>query len=229
TTKFSGGSHNGRWAIPSADGQRFLTYISQAGLFDRDLKVLPIAWPINTVLLPCIDPRFLLTLHGRDSTRVSIVSASTQQVLHTLPTREKLLSSSLPGRWGNHLGEPRVSFVPWLNALVTLPEDNQRIQVRHLDLQQVLDKKEDYLIVLSFPKTQVVAGKEYRYQIDARSKRGGLRYELTLGPDGMIITKNGEVRWKTEDADLGTKADVIVQIRDAANQERLHAFQVQVE
>jgi hypothetical protein len=139
------------------------------------------------------------------------------------------MSSSLPGRWGNHLGEPRVSFIPGLNALVILPDDNNRIQVRHFNLKRILAEKEDYLFVLSFPETRAVAGKAYRYRVDARSRRSGLRYELKLGPNGMTVSNGGEILWKPEISDVGKQFDVILQIQSPSGQESLQAFQVEVE
>jgi hypothetical protein len=110
-----------------------------------------------------------------------------------------------------------------------LPEDNERLQVRHLNLKRILAEKEDYLFVLSFPETRTVAGEVYRYQVDARSPQGGLRYDLKLCPKGMTVTNGGQVRWKTETSDLGKNAEIILQIRSTTGQESMQAFQVEVE
>ena len=36
----------------------------------------------------------------------------------------------------------------------------------------------------------------YQYSLDAKSKRGGIQYQLTSGPPGMKMSSKGEITWK---------------------------------
>lgn len=226
-SKLGGFSHNERWSHPSADGRLIFTSFGKS--YTPDLTEVGKTWPEHTVLLPCVDPRFFLAIQGRDGkSRASVCTTCDQRIVHTVEHIEPMLTSSLPGRWANYEGASRVRFVPWLNSLVTLP-DRQRVVVRHLNLlSELAETKEDYLFVVSLPDTQATARKTYRYKIDARSKRGGLKFELASGPTGMNVSPGGEVLWPVPAGDVGKTISAAVAISDSGNQELFHSFKVKV-
>jgi hypothetical protein len=124
----------------------------------------------------------------------------------------------------------RVHFLPQYKLLVTLPQSNDRLVVRRLDVEEALEKSGvDYLLVTSEPPTSVKPGEALEYQVTVKSKRGRARYKLESGPKGMTVAKDGKLTWKVP-ADFKEKeADVILSIGDASGQEIFHNFTLTVE
>ncbi|MEE2642554.1 MAG: hypothetical protein VX768_18125 [Planctomycetota bacterium] len=59
---------------------------------------------------------------------------------------------------------------------MTLPISNRTVVSHQVNLDQELEKAGiDYLYVVSRPETTVAAGKQFRYQLETRSKNGGVR------------------------------------------------------
>ncbi|MBV9123135.1 MAG: serine/threonine protein kinase, partial [Planctomycetes bacterium] len=220
---------NGHWAQPNADAS--LIFRDGAGIYDEKLKDIPVEWPRNTVLLPTEDPGFFLALHEQDAghDRVSICTSADLRPVYTIPDLEKMTSSLLYTNWGYVGGQPRIHYLPTAQALVTLPESNDRVIVRPFDLMKALqDSGQDYLFIASAPERHVPAGTEYHYRLDVRSKAGGLAYSLESGPKGMTLSNQGELRWPVPKDQAGLAFRVVVRMRDAGGRETQQAFDLSV-
>jgi tRNA A-37 threonylcarbamoyl transferase component Bud32 len=226
-----GHSFNGHWALPAADGS--LLFRFGPGVYDRDLRPLAPDGFKGATLLPAEDPRFFLAVReqDKDHDRVSICANADRRVLFTVPDVGRMTRSSLNSGWGHFNGEPRARYLPSANVLVILPDSNDRVVVHPFNLMQALDDSgQQYLFVLSEPRTLAAAGKEYVYAIDARSKAGGVRFTLEKGPEGMKLPPDtGTLRWQVPAAAAGKAFDVIVTLGDSAGKEITHAFTVRVE
>ena len=221
------GPFNEEWVTPNADGG--LIVRSDSHLLTGDLKGVSADWLIEWMLLPTEDPRFFLAARGQE---VSVCTTADRRQGFTLKddALAGMNSSSVTHRWYNFQHEPRVRYLPRANLLVFLRQDNKQIVVRPFDLMSELDKTDqDYLFILSPPRTRVKAGETYAYRLDVKSKAGGLKYKLESGPDGMTISGGGEVRWDAPAAQAGKSAAVIINVRDAAGKEVFHSFEVTAE
>jgi hypothetical protein len=224
-----GHDFNGHWALPAADGS--LLFRFGPGVYDRDLKPLAPDGFRGATLLPAEDPRFFLAVReqDKDHDRVSVCANADRRILFTVPDVGRMTRSSLNSNWGHFNGEPRARYLPSANVLVVLPDSNDRVVVHPFNLMQELnDSGQQYLFVLSEPRTRAGAGKEYLYAIDARSKAGGVRFTLEKGSEGMKLS-DGTLRWAAPAAAAGKSFDVIVTVRDSAGKEITHAFAVKVE
>jgi hypothetical protein len=222
---------NGHWAQPTADAGLVLRFESGA-VYSGDMKVISAEWFRGAVLVPTEDPRFILAVRqgkdGKDD--VEICTSADRQPVYTVKGVEKMTGSSLNSNWGYVFGEPRVHYVPSANVLLTLPESNDRVVVRPLDLMEGLDRSgEPYLFVASVPRTRVATGTTYAYRLDVRSKAGGVTYKLESGPAGMTLSPAGELRWDVPARQDGKVPRVVITVRDASGKEVLHAFEITVE
>ena len=225
-----GPSFNGHWAMPAADGSLLFRY--GPGVYDRDLRPLAPDGFKGATLLPAEGPRFFLAVReqNRDHDRVSVCTNADRRILFTVPDVGRMTRSSLNSQWGHFNGEPRARYLPSANVLVILPDSNDRVVVHPFNLMQELnDSGQQYLFVLSEPRTLAAAGQEYVYAIDAKSKAGRVGFALEKGPEGMRLSPDGTLRWRAPAAAAGKSFDVIVTVRDSAGKEITHAFAVKVE
>jgi hypothetical protein len=221
---------NGHWAIPNADSSLVFRY--GAGIYDgADMKILASDSFKGAVLLPAEDPRFFLAVRGesRDTNMVSICTSADRLPVFTVKGIEKVTGSMLNSQWGYVNGEPRIHYLPSANVLVNLPESNDRVVVRHLNLIEALNHSgQDYLFVLSRPDRQVPAGSTFTYHMDVKSKADGLHYKVESGPEGMTVSSAGVVRWRVPDRPNHQPVRVIITITSASGKEVQHVFDLTV-
>ncbi|MBN9120563.1 MAG: hypothetical protein J0I06_15660, partial [Planctomycetes bacterium] len=123
----------------------------------------------------------------------------------------------------------RVFFLPDAKSVVTIPGSNDRLILRHFDVEKELERSGiDYFLVTSRPVPQAVRGAEYRYEMAVRSKKGGVKYKLDAGPSGMRVAADGKLIWAVPAAFAEPTADVIVTVSDASGQEVFHTFRLAV-
>jgi hypothetical protein len=221
---------NEHWAQPSADGS--LVFRHGGGIYTGLMKVVAADSFKGAVVLPTEDPRFFLAVResSRDADQVTICTTADRRPIYTVPGIEKTTRSSLYTRWGLVESEPRVRYLPSAQVLLTLPESNDRVVLRKLDLRQALDAaREPYLFVTSVPPLRASAGSTLSYRIEVTSSAGGVRCTLDAGPEGMTVTPAGLVRWKVPASLAGKSAQVALTIKDARGKEIVHAFEVAVE
>jgi serine/threonine protein kinase len=225
-----GQSFNEHWAMSNADGS--LIFRHAAGIYTSSVKALAAGGDKDTVLLPTEDARFFLKLRKQmeNKDQIDICTTADRRCLWTVSNAEKMTASLLYTQWGLAGGEPRIHYLPSADVLLTLPESNDRVVVRPLDLFASLDRDgKNYLFVLSAPRTRARSGAMYDYLIDIHSKAGGVRCKLEAHPKGMTISSDGRLRWQVPPGPEGKTANVIVNIRDASGKEIQHSFEVVVE
>jgi mono/diheme cytochrome c family protein len=220
---------NEHWALPGPIGSLFFRH--GGGMYTGEMRIIASDSFEGAVLLPTEDPRFFLSLRpaGKDRDQVTIHTNADRRPIHTISGIEKTTSSILYTRWGLANLEPRVRFLPSARVLLTLPESNDRVVVRKLDLREALtDRKDGYLFVRSVPPFRVRAEDMLRHRIEVESSAGGVRFTLEAGPEGMTVSRRGQLRWKVP-ANLGGKtARAALTIKDARGKEIVHAFEVAV-
>ena len=225
-----GGSQNERWIMPNADGSNLIVGIS--GLLNADLKSYPTADFKDSVLLATADPRFFLAAsappHG-----VSLCTTADRHRIVTVV--DKVMSgmngSSVPLRWFLiNREEPRIRYLPEADVVVFLPMNDKQIVVRPMNLLNELEKAgHDYLFVLSQPKLHGKAGGVYHYQMEVKSKSGGVTYQLEKGPDGMTVSAGGELRWNIPPNQAGKSTPVIISVKNAGGKDIFHTFDLTVD
>jgi S1-C subfamily serine protease len=140
-----------------------------------------------------------------------------------LPTFEAIRSLFEPNR-GWHI-DSHVFFVPQAKVVAVLPRPADKIVLYKVDVDAELAKTDlDYLFVASQPPA-VVRGQKFEYPIDAKSKKGDVKYKLDFGPDGLTVGADGKVTWGAP-ADFSKPVSVAVTISDKSGQEIIHTFEL---
>ena len=117
-------------------------------------------------------------------------------------------------------------FNPLAGQIIFIPQTNDRIIQRSFDLKASLDKVGiDYLVVTSSPNGEVTPAKDWNYKVTAISSADEVNYSLELGPDGMTISKDGELKWAVPDDFKGSEK-VIVLLSSKGGEETWHNFEV---
>jgi hypothetical protein len=133
--------------------------------------------------------------------------------------------------WGRDPLGPhkRFFFIPMAKLLVILPQTNDQLILHRFDVDALLDSSGiDYLLVASQPPTSVQRGAAYSYQLTVKSKKGGVKYRIDSGPDGMRVSDSGLVQWHVPPGGKEAEQPVVITVRDAAGQEAFHTFTIKV-
>jgi hypothetical protein len=138
---------------------------------------------------------------------------------------------STPGGVGREKLEhdQRVHVIPAAKVIVTIPQTNDRLLVYRFDVEQALEKSAlDYLMVTSQPLLSAKKGTTYSYQVTAKAKKGGVKYRLEAGPQGMTIDANGKLTWPVPADFAEAESDIIITVADGGGQEVFHTFRLAV-
>ena len=92
--------------------------------------------------------------------------------------------------------DKRLHLNPRAKLLVSIPTTNDKLVLRRFDLDELLAKSEtDYLFVASMPPLQAEPGEIYKYELEVKSRRGGVKTKLESGPEGMKLSAEGKLAW----------------------------------
>ncbi len=118
--------------------------------------------------------------------------------------------------------DQRYFLVPDAKLLVILSSSNDKLFLHSFDVDEELEKSGiDYLFVASRPPAALF-GKPFSYPIEVKSRKGGVKYKLESGPDGMKVAADGKLTWAVpRDAE---PASVLLTISDASGREVFHNF-----
>ena len=159
---------------------------------------------------------------------VTLYMAGNDRPLLTVPDVEVPSGNDHWAR-NDFTSDKRLHLIPAAKLLVTIPETNDKLVLHRFDLDAALDKAGiDFLFVTSQPPPRAKRGDWFNYRIAVKSKKGGVKYKLETGPDGMHVSDAGLVRWKVPAAEPA-EADVIIGISDRSGQEVFHTFKVRLE
>jgi hypothetical protein len=131
-------------------------------------------------------------------------------------------AKSLPLDKGIHL-------IPDAKLLITIPAGESRLVLHRLDVEEALAKADlTYLVVTSRPPSATYKGGEYAYKPTVKSKKGGVRWRLKSGPEGMTVGPDGNLSWRVPADFAGTSAQAVVEVSDASGRQVLHSISIDV-
>jgi len=125
--------------------------------------------------------------------------------------------------------DKRLFLLPIVDALVCVPQSSDQLIIQRFNLDEELSRSDvDLLFAASVPPAAVKAGASLEYQIQGKSKRGGLKYRLESGPAGMAVSPTGLVTWKAVRSSESEEV-AIVALSDNSGQEIFHTFKLRVD
>jgi uncharacterized protein (TIGR03067 family) len=218
---------------PSPDGKFLYT---ARGVYSQQVQALGQANQFNPYLIPSVQGPYYLSI---DMNKVGITStaklalgvhlAGASQPLATLPGLG--LPEGMSG-WDRDAfqSDRRFHFIPDARLLIIIPSTNDKLVLHKLDMDKVLEKSgTDYLFVSSRPVESVGKTGAYRYQVAAKSSKGGLTYKLEAAPKGMEISKDGLITWTVPADFKDADALVILNIGDSLGKQVMQTFNVTIE
>lgn len=205
-------SYASRYLLPSADGSLFFRD-GGAEIFDADLKSKAVDLMPGFCLLPTDDPNYFLAAKETSKTDAEawICACGTQQkIAHVNNVGHILegLRNTDKGRWGF---EPRLRWLPEANTLVSLPHGEQEVLLQGANLKELLDQTgEEYLHIVSKPPPQAWIGEQYTYKLEVLSSAKKVEFELASAPDGLKLSRGGQVKWTPKAKPVGGIEQVVI-------------------
>jgi serine protease Do len=219
--------------IPSADGKYILT---GNGIYTSQLKKRGTD-KLNIFSIPSAAPNWHLGVNlplyggGRDSKqkrRVDIYVMGQETPLLGIDAPEMAGGENDAWARNDFTQDKRYWFIPSAELLITIPNTNDRVVLRRINILEQLDKQGvDFLFVVSSPPVSAGKGRRYEYQLEVKAKRAISKYTVD-GPAGMTISQTGRISWSVP-AGAEKENAVVVTIKDATGQEVFHTFNVIVE
>ena len=171
---------------------------------------------------------------GRDSPRRSpftVHAAGDGTPLLTVHGLDEMSVIARVRDWfsGGLATDKRFLFIPAAQLLITIPPTNDRVLLRRLEIDKALEKAgADELFVTTPLLLLVTAGHQLDHQIMAKSKKGGIKYSLTNGPDGLTVTPDGKVKWLVPASLKGQEVEAVLTVEDATGQERFRKITIKI-
>lgn len=224
------------FVVPNHDGARL--YTTQGVLYSLQLDSMPQNRTRSLPKLPSTLPEYDLSLtsDALQFARTSNESTTTISI-HTQGDTEPLVSLSdvpLPvysiARDSDMSVDRQIWFAPQAKMLVVARQGTDVLYVRRVDIEELMEKSDiDFLYVNSRPPTSIKVGEKLKYQIETRSKRGGVTYSLESGPKGMDVSDSGLVTWTAPRTLKGAVESIILLVSDASGQQKFHKFDLRID
>jgi hypothetical protein len=220
--------------VPGPDGEFIYTGIS---VLDRNLKSLSWA-PAPAYNMPVSNGPFFLSIpikikgppkfgiypppKAKGPFPVQLQQVGQRQPMLTLLN---LPDAELDLRDNERLSLcKRMHLILAADLFVYLPSGNDRLILHRLDLDEALWKAAVPLVLVTSQPPHARRGQPYQYQVKAKTAKGGLKYQLKSGPDGMQVSANGLLTWQVPADYSKSSAGVILTVSDQAGAEIFHAF-----
>lgn len=226
---------DGSMLLPTPDGSRVC---ADSAVYDRALKPVFPREPSRMVVdpfLPAHQGGYFMRLNGvrgEGQGKLSLFLPGHEKPFAVLDKIEGYIGSPIAyGKVPNSMmHDKRVFLVPEAQKLLTIPLSNDKLIVREVDLDQLLQKSgQSFLFVSSQPPTVIREGASYQYQVIAKSNKGAVKVKLESGPMGMKVSPQGLVEWQVPKKTDRSEYEVVLSITDSDGQEVFHTFTVTVE
>jgi len=230
------------WLTPGPDGQLFYTAGGWVGIRGYE-QLRTTTWESHALFpttvnglagrLPAIDPKG----QGLDGApMLDLVDPIGERVL--LPdwiefpefdSKSMAVSRTFlredPLTW-----DKRIFCSPQLGIVATVPLAGRSVVIRKVDVWEALrEQGVEFIMVTASVPVHLEAGTELNAELSAEtSSTNVLEYELVQGPEGMLVSKTGELTWDVPKSASGSLQAVLVRIHSAEGREDLwsHEFSV---
>jgi len=235
------------YVVPGPDGHTVFT--CAGGRLDAQGWFLGRAEPLGfqqwpELTLPSADPSYYLSIGGLPSitanntfgkshavVTVSVHAAGDGARLLTVHGLDEMAGADRSESFlkDDFTVDKRFYFVPAAGLLITIPPENDRLVVRRLNLEEAIDGSGgNPLIVTSPPSLLATAGQALEHQVVARSKKGGITFTLTNGPNGLKLAPDGKLTWTVPQRLKDDEVMAVVTASDASGQEIFQSIRIHV-
>jgi len=225
------------YVVPNAEGTMVYTSTGVRGVTQLTLTGsgrnrngtqafrFPSTSPEYDFSIPAQSPRSPRGNAGNSQQNITIHFAGEEEPLVTVPN-VPIPTGTIAWNRSPLTLDRQLWLIPQAEMLVISGAGVDELYLRRIDIESLLESSGiDYLFVTSKPPSQTRPGQRFRYQIDARSKQGGLKYQLEAGPEGMKVSRRGEVSWLVPPEQSGV-VTVIILVSDRTGQQKFHKFEL---
>ncbi|MDY3553040.1 hypothetical protein R5W24_002130 [Gemmata sp. JC717] len=220
--------------LPDAGGRTVYANKRAIAPDGTPLPVPPEGTPVPAVQGPLLLSMTTVPHNGMPGARVRVRPTvhphRGERPLMTLPeltgldTRNDISEAARAGEF-----ERRVFLIPDAKLLVAVPDAGDRLILHRFDLDALAERSgTDYLYVSGSPPAEVAAGAKFTYAPVVRSKKGGAKFKLVAGPDGMKLGAAGTIEWEAPASATGSTVIATVSVSDSSGQEIAHTFKLSV-
>ena len=214
--------------VPGPDGSTL--YTGTAGIINEEQKPTIRDLAKDRRYLPSTAPNYFLGFQGN---KASLYATGNSSPLILIDDCKEFGATATDPRVAyndrDFLWDKRVQFIAEANLLVTIPPEGGQMTLRRVNALELLKRSSvDYLFVESTPPRMATKGNKFDYQIKARARRGGLKFELSSGPDGMTISKEGRLTWNVPTEFEDDEVTPVVTIKDDSGAEIFHTFSMRL-
>jgi hypothetical protein len=238
---------------PGADGQSVFTGLGRRRYVDEPIgnEIPGYTAKVPDPAIPSSDASYFLTVSGlpRDvagttsvydtgvqaarpeAVTLTVHAAGDGSPLLTVHGLDEMSAVARVRDWFNRglATDKRFLFIPAAHLLITIPPTNDRLLLRRLEIDQALEKTgADEPFVTTPLLVSVTAGEQLDHQMVAKSRKGGIKYSLTNGPEGLTVTPDGKVKWLAPASLKGQEVEAVVTVEDATGQERFRKITIKV-
>jgi hypothetical protein len=213
--------------LPSADGS-FVCI--RNGLISPDLKPLEETQIRGAFHVPAYQGPFYIRVLTEDADKSHRVQLRARGLANAIYSVEGLKLGGPDGWTRNFFTiDKRVHWVPRGNVLALIPESNQSVVIRRVDVEKELENiGAPYMFVMSSPKTKILKGRRFQYAVTCRSSAPITNFELSSGPEGMMLSEAGEVVWDVPRDYSADTVGVILKITNADSKTLYHTFNLKL-
>lgn len=216
------------YLVPSPDGKRIYTV---KGIYTNQLRRL--GGKNSGYSIPALHGPYYLTVSGNDMLdkspeKVSLKMEGDERPLAEIPHLDDVFHED--DRWSRQrlTLDKRLFLIPHADLIIQLASSNDKFTAVHFDIEEAMQESDvDFLFVSSQPPLALNAGDELQYQIEVKSKAGGVRYSLDAGPEEMQLSPTGLLTWATTEKSPA-KSNVIITVDDQSGQQVFHTFALAV-
>jgi hypothetical protein len=224
--------------IPGPDGQ--VIYSGNARFSPQMRLLSPRDQNQFGMLIPAAQGRFYLSVQGLDHFRNDEGQTKHKLAVHIEGDARPLVmlddfnlfagGGIYHGGQGQLPTDQRIVLVPDAKLIATLAPTFDSVELRRFDLDEALEASGiDFLFVTSRPPTLIKPGDAVSYQVEVKSKKGGVTYRLESGPEGMQLSDKGLLTWQSPGDSREASQSVIIAVSDSAGQEVFHTFQINLQ
>jgi hypothetical protein len=118
----------------------------------------------------------------------------------------------------------------WISAaelLITVPSTDDRLVLRRLRLSAAITKSGSDTLYVTSPGSLIVrSGTKLSHRIMVKSSKGGVKFTLTRGPNGLTMAPDGLVEWDVPDRGTAFEEDVVITVEDASGHPLFHKLTI---
>jgi WD40 repeat protein/S1-C subfamily serine protease len=227
--------------VPGPDGKTIFTgWGDRRGPDGTSLETGTRGQRSPEVLIPSADPNYYLGVTGlgpaqsqpSGSVAVRVHEASNGSELVTAHDLNEMVSASANERGDSDAMtiDKRFHFIPAANLLITVPPSNDRLVLRRLSLEQGIARSaKPILVVTSASELSARPGQRLAHQIQVRSSKGGVAYDLTLGPEGLSVSPDGVLKWQVPLTAEKKEYEAVLTVSDNSGKKTFHTIKIKVE